>query len=79
MQNTDSSALVWLRRDLRLEDNAALAAALQSGARLHCVFVLDRAILDALPRADRRVEFILARSPAWMPSCAHWPAMPAPA
>jgi len=59
MQNTDSSALVWLRRDLRLEDNAALAVALQSGARLHCVFVLDRDILDALPRADRRVEFIL--------------------
>ena len=25
-----------------------------------CVFVLDRAILDPLPRADRRVEFILA-------------------
>jgi deoxyribodipyrimidine photo-lyase len=25
---------------------------------VHCVFVFDREILDALPRADRRVEFI---------------------
>ena len=58
MQSTYSSGLVWLRRDLRLSDNAALAAALQSCAQVHCVFVLDRAILDPLPRADRRVEFI---------------------
>jgi len=26
--------------------------------QLHCVFVFDRAILDSLPRVDRRVEFI---------------------
>ena len=58
MQSTYSSGLVWLRRDLRLTDNAALAAALQSCAQVHCVFILDRAILDPLPRADRRVEFI---------------------
>ena len=58
MQSTYSSGLVWLRRDLRLTDNAALSAALQSCAQVHCVFVLDRAILDPLPRADRRVEFI---------------------
>ena len=58
MQSTYSSGLVWLRRDLRLADNAALAAALQSCAQVHCVFILDRAILDPLPRADRRVEFI---------------------
>ena len=58
MQSTYSSGLVWLRRDLRLTDNAALAAALQSCTQVHCVFILDRAILDRLPRADRRVEFI---------------------
>ena len=58
MQSTYSSGLVWLRRDLRLTDNASLAAALQSCAQVHCVFILDRAILDRLPRADRRVEFI---------------------
>ncbi len=58
MQHTFSTGLVWLRRDLRLHDNAALAAALAQCARVHCVFVFDTAILDALPRQDRRVEFI---------------------
>ena len=54
-----SSALVWFRRDLRDDDHAALAAALQQHARVYCVFVFDRDILDALPdRRDRRVEFI---------------------
>lgn len=52
--------LVWLRRDLRLYDNMALQAALRDCAQVHCVFVLDDTILGALPRADRRVEFILA-------------------
>ncbi len=52
------SALVWLRRDLRLTDHAALYHALRSARRVWCAFVFDRAILDALPRADRRVEFI---------------------
>lgn len=49
---------MWFRRDLRAHDNAALAQALRSCERLHCVFVFDRAILDPLPRQDRRVEFI---------------------
>ena len=55
-----NSALHWFRRDLRLADNKSLAAALAGFARVHCVFVFDTEILDALqPRADRRVEFIL--------------------
>ena len=54
------SALVWFRRDLRLHDNATLALALEQARVVHCVFVFDREILDALPtRADRRVEFIV--------------------
>jgi deoxyribodipyrimidine photo-lyase len=52
------TGLVWFRRDLRVGDNPALSAALQRCAQVHCVFVFDRAILDELPRADRRVEFI---------------------
>jgi deoxyribodipyrimidine photo-lyase len=52
------SGLMWFRRDLRAHDNAALYHALKSCAQVHAVFVFDRAILDALPRADRRVEFI---------------------
>ncbi len=55
-----NSALHWFRRDLRLGDNKALAAAGDGFARVHCVFVFDTEILDALgSRSDRRVEFIL--------------------
>jgi deoxyribodipyrimidine photo-lyase len=52
------SALVWLRRDLRADDNAALYHALRAARQVWCAFVFDTRILDALPRADRRVEFI---------------------
>jgi deoxyribodipyrimidine photo-lyase len=53
-------SLFWFRRDLRDEDNAGLHYALVSSRQVHCVFVFDREILDALPgRHDRRVEFIL--------------------
>ena len=58
MQTEFDTGLVWFRRDLRVHDNAALSEALQRCAQVYCVFVLDRAILDVLPRADRRVEFI---------------------
>ncbi|HEX4233561.1 MAG TPA: deoxyribodipyrimidine photo-lyase [Caldimonas sp.] len=52
------SALVWFRRDLRADDHAALYHALRAARQVWCAFVYDRAILDELPRADRRVEFI---------------------
>ncbi len=52
------SGLMWFRRDLRSSDNAALHHALRRCRRVWCVFVFDRDILDPLPRADRRVEFI---------------------
>ena len=58
MDKALDSALVWLRRDLRLEDNAALHHALKAARQVWCAFVFDTAILDPLPRADRRVEFI---------------------
>ena len=53
-------ACVWFRRDLRLHDNAALYHALKNGLSIYGVFVLDTDLLEGLPRADRRVEFILA-------------------
>ena len=56
-----TSALVWFRRDLRCHDHAALHHALRSAERVHCAFVYDTDILDALPtRTDRRVDFIHA-------------------
>ncbi|UBM10304.1 cryptochrome/photolyase family protein [Cupriavidus metallidurans] len=55
--------LVWLRRDLRADDNAALHYALKHCRQVWCVFVFDREILAPLLarglHADRRVEFIL--------------------
>ena len=51
--------LVWLRRDLRTQDQSALHHALASCRQVYCAFVFDREILEALPqRADRRVAFI---------------------
>ena len=52
------TGLMWFRRDLRSDDNVALCLALRQCAQVHCVFILDRGILDSLPPADRRVEFI---------------------
>jgi deoxyribodipyrimidine photo-lyase len=53
------SACVWFRRDLRVNDHAALYHALKNHTSVYGVFVLDTDILQSLPRADRRVEFIL--------------------
>lgn len=58
MDTTYAAALMWFRRDLRATDNAALAQALRAAPAVHCAFLFDRSILDALPRSDRRVEFI---------------------
>ena len=60
MEKKFDTGLVWFRRDLRTDDHAALYHALKQCQRVYCVFVFDRDILDTLPRADRRVEFIHA-------------------
>ena len=49
----------WFRRDLRLEDNAGLFHALNSGLPVLPLFIFDTEILDRLEsRTDARVEFI---------------------
>jgi deoxyribodipyrimidine photo-lyase len=51
--------LFWFRRDLRLEDNAALFHALNQGLPVLPIFIFDRNILDQLDdRSDKRVQFI---------------------
>ncbi|MDP3700915.1 MAG: deoxyribodipyrimidine photo-lyase [Hylemonella sp.] len=60
MNKSIDSGLVWFRRDLRVDDHAALHLALQQCQRVYCAFIFDRDILDPLPRVDRRVEFIRA-------------------
>jgi deoxyribodipyrimidine photo-lyase len=58
LSKTQDKALVWLRRDLRTADHAALHHALRHARQVWVCFVFDRDILDPLPRQDRRVEFI---------------------
>lgn len=54
-------SLCWLRRDLRLEDQAALYHALRAGNPVVPVFVFDTNILDDLEdKQDRRLTFIHA-------------------
>jgi len=49
----------WLRRDLRLDDHAALYHALKGEFPVLIVFIFDKNILDKLPdRQDARVTFI---------------------
>lgn len=50
--------LFWFRRDLRLNDNAGLFHALNSGLPVLPVFIFDKHILDKLKRDDARVTFI---------------------
>ena len=60
-------ALVWLRRDLRLYDNAALHHALRNHGEVWLTFIFDTDILEPLKSIgmkdgglthDRRVDFI---------------------
>jgi deoxyribodipyrimidine photo-lyase len=51
-------SICWLRRDLRLQDQAALHHALKSEYPVLLLFIFDRAILDKLPHTDARVVFI---------------------
>lgn len=55
MTKTD---VVWLRRDLRIEDNIALNNALSEGENIQVLFIFDSAILDRLGKDDARVSFI---------------------
>ena len=52
-------AIHWFRRDLRLEDNAALYKALISGKKVLPIFIFDKSILNKLEnKEDARVTFI---------------------
>ena len=52
-------SLVWLRRDYRLQDNAALSMALQQSEKVLICFIFDTHILDLLASDDRRIPFIM--------------------
>jgi deoxyribodipyrimidine photo-lyase len=50
--------IVWLRRDLRLEDNTALNNALSSGLPVLPLFIFDTGITDELKTDDPRITLI---------------------
>lgn len=51
-------AVFWFRRDLRLDDNLGLFRSLESKFPVIPLFIFDEEILDNLPKADPRVNFI---------------------
>ena len=51
-------SIFWFRRDLRLDDNAALYYALNSGNKVLPIFIFDEEIIASLPKNDARVTFI---------------------
>ena len=52
-------SLFWFKRDLRLEDNRGLFAALNAGLPVLPIFIFDTNILNRLSnKADARVSFI---------------------
>jgi deoxyribodipyrimidine photo-lyase len=53
-----TTAIWWIRRDLRLTDNRALAAALAHAEQVIPVFVLDPALLNSTYVGDKRVAFL---------------------
>jgi len=51
-------SVFWFRRDLRLEDNTALARAVSAGFPVLPLFIFDTEIIDELPVDDARISFI---------------------
>ena len=59
MVQTHPVTIFWLRRDLRLDDNAGLYHALKESKNVLPLFIFDTEILDKLEdKTDRRVQFI---------------------
>jgi deoxyribodipyrimidine photo-lyase len=57
--NKPTVNIFWFRRDLRLEDNTGLHAALQGDLHVLPLFIFDRNILDDIEdKSDARVAFI---------------------
>ena len=57
-ENSMSTAIWWIRRDLRLADNLALAAAQAQAEHVIPVFVLDPALLVSPNIGEKRLAFL---------------------
>ncbi len=58
--SSSSTVIWWIRRDLRLADNQALAAARQAGDNVLPVFVADPRLIHSPYSNERRWAFLLA-------------------
>lgn len=54
----DQVSIVWLRRDLRLQDQAALHYALRGDIKVLPIFIFDPNIIEELPKNDLRISYI---------------------
>jgi deoxyribodipyrimidine photo-lyase len=54
------AAIWWVRRDLRLDDNQALSAALQAAPQVIPLFILDEALLSSPRLGAKRYAFMIA-------------------
>jgi len=58
MSNREKISVVWLKRDLRLQDNEAITKALQSGNRVLFLFVFENLLINDLHYSKRHWNFI---------------------
>ena len=54
----DNFSIFWFRRDLRLNDNKGLNAALSSGLKVIPIFIFDTEIINKLEKNDLRIKMI---------------------
>jgi deoxyribodipyrimidine photo-lyase len=61
MESFDRPTTIWwLRRDLRLQDNQALLAALEYSSQVIPVFILDQRLIDSRYSGEKRLAFLFA-------------------
>ena len=56
----ENFSVFWFRRDLRLDDNLGLNAALSSGLKVIPIFIYDTEIINKLEKNDLRIKMIHA-------------------
>ena len=56
----ENFSVFWFRRDLRLDDNLGLNAALSSGLKVIPIFIFDTEIINKLEKNDLRIKMIHA-------------------
>ena len=55
-----TTAIWWIRRDLRLADNQTLTAALQYANQVVPVFIFDPTLCNSSYVGEKRLSFLLA-------------------